>query len=307
MSAKFEEEKRKAQQGDTAAQFAVAEAYRTGKGVDEDFAQALYWYRAAAEQGNVSAQNNLGTMFQRGIGTEKSPQMAAYWYRQAAEQGERVAQFNLAMRYARGDGVEQDDAAAAQWFAKSASQGYTEAIGELGAMYRFGRGVPKDIVAAARYQTEAAMAGDVTSIGNLLAYQAEIEDTARSGSATAAVCLAKMYAKGIPVEKDLMKARTWLESARANSESDDDYLRDQVLQVERELGLAPETCKTVEQYGLDPDKFENDFPYRPETPDSDAEDFEDIYAIGLAVPEDSTYYDAWYDWLAKNHPDTSTR
>ncbi|NPT54896.1 tetratricopeptide repeat protein [Paraburkholderia elongata] len=87
MSPKLEVEISKAKKGDPKAQFAVAEAYRTGKGVDEDFAEALYWYRAAAEQGNISAQNNLGTMFQRGIGTEKNSKMAAYWYRQSASEG----------------------------------------------------------------------------------------------------------------------------------------------------------------------------------------------------------------------------
>ncbi|GAB3626943.1 Secretory immunoglobulin A-binding protein EsiB [Pandoraea terrae] len=306
MSPKFEAKIKKAKRGDVDAQFAVAEAYRTGKGVDEDCAQALYWYRAAAGQGNVSAQNNLGTMFQRGIGTEKNSKMAVYWYRQAAEQGERVAQFNLAMRYARGDGVEQNDTEAAHWFAKSAAQGYTEAIGELGTMYRFGRGVPRDIVAAARYHTTAARKGDVTSIGNLLGYQSEIESAALSGSTVAALCLSEMYGNGVPVEKDLTKSRAWLERARRNCRSDDLIETwDQLAQMERELGAASEMGEQLDKYGLDPDKFDNDFPGRPDPEpgsDEENEDFEGIYQSGVVVPPHSYCYKEWCDWLAKNHP-----
>ncbi|WP_172162879.1 tetratricopeptide repeat protein [Paraburkholderia elongata] len=314
MSAKFNDKIRKAKHGDAQAQFQVAEAYRAGNGVAEDFTQALYWYRAAAEQGNISAQNNLGTMLQRGIGTEKNPKMATYWYRQAAEQGEMVAQFNLAMRYARGDGVEQNDTDAAHWFARSAEQGYVEAIGELGTMYRFGRGVPKDIVAAARYHTEAAMAGDVTSIGNLLGYQSEIEDAAVKGSAVAALCLAKMYAKGVPVEKDLTKARIWLRTARRSLRSDDLIDNwDQVALMERAMTTL---CPTDEPLNsdtqanassprdvvLDPRKFEDDILVESEEW-TDDDVFENIYDFGLALESDHPDYQKWCDWLAKNHPD----
>jgi TPR repeat protein len=313
VSAKFEEKIRKAKRGDAKAQFAVAEAYRTGKGVNEDFAQALYWYRAAAEQGNISAQNNLGTMFQNGVGTEESPSMAAFWYRRAAEAGERVAQFNLAMRYACGDGVEQNDTEAAHWFARSAEQGYIEAIAELGTMYRLGRGVPKDIVAAVRYHTEAAMAGDVTSIGNLSGYQPEIEDAALKGSAVAGLCLAKMYAKGLPVQKDLAKARVWLKRARKNLRSDD--LIDTWDQVARMEGVMKTLCPTDEPLDghtqtntsspddvvLDPRKFTNDI--LVDSSDwTDDDVFENIYDFGLALEPDNPTYQQWCAWLAENHP-----
>lgn len=209
MSREFSEVLACAERGDASAQFAVAEAYRMGKEVNENLSDALRWYRAAAIQGYAAAQNNLGTMYLNGIGTSEDSTEAAHWYRLAAEQGEEVAQFNLAMRYLHGQGVEQSEAEAVGWFAKAAEHGHTEAIGELGTMYRFGRGVPRDIAAAARYHTMAAVEGDITSIGNLLSYQSDIENAALGGSAVAALCLVQMYEKGLPVKKDLAQAHAW--------------------------------------------------------------------------------------------------
>jgi TPR repeat protein len=48
-----------ATQGHAASQFALAEAYRSGKGIAQDDQEALYWYRQAAGQGNVPAQEAL--------------------------------------------------------------------------------------------------------------------------------------------------------------------------------------------------------------------------------------------------------
>ncbi|NPT54892.1 hypothetical protein [Paraburkholderia elongata] len=67
------------------------------------------------------------------------------------------------------------------------------------------------------------------------------------------------------------------------------------------MGLTSEVSKKFDKYGLDPDKFDNDFPHRPE-PDDPSEDFEDIYESGVAVPPHSAYYDQWVEWLKKNHP-----
>ena len=38
--------------------------YENGKGVPQDYAEALKWYHKAAEQGNAYSQNNVGRMYQ---------------------------------------------------------------------------------------------------------------------------------------------------------------------------------------------------------------------------------------------------
>jgi TPR repeat protein len=45
-----------AKQGDVTAQIALADIYEEGRGVPQDLAQAVKWYRKAAEQGNPQAQ-----------------------------------------------------------------------------------------------------------------------------------------------------------------------------------------------------------------------------------------------------------
>ena len=45
-----------AEQGHSAAQFNLALMYTDGKGVRQDYAQAVKWYKAAADLGDASAQ-----------------------------------------------------------------------------------------------------------------------------------------------------------------------------------------------------------------------------------------------------------
>lgn len=76
-----------AEDGDPAAQVAVAGLYRDGLGVRADLALAANWYRRAAEQGDPVAQLNLGEMTARGLGVARDPVMAWAWLGLAAEQG----------------------------------------------------------------------------------------------------------------------------------------------------------------------------------------------------------------------------
>ena len=55
-----------AEQGDADAQYNLGAMYVTGRGVPQDDAEALRWYRLAAEQGNARAQLNLGVMYDTG-------------------------------------------------------------------------------------------------------------------------------------------------------------------------------------------------------------------------------------------------
>ena len=46
--------------GEAQAQYAIGLRYASGRGVPQDDAEAVTWYRKAAEQGHADAQNNLG-------------------------------------------------------------------------------------------------------------------------------------------------------------------------------------------------------------------------------------------------------
>ena len=73
-----------------------ASMYNSGKGVPQDYAAAVSWYRKAAEQGNADAQFDLGVMYhdrpRRATGLRGG---GMRWYRKAAEQGNAGAQINL--------------------------------------------------------------------------------------------------------------------------------------------------------------------------------------------------------------------
>jgi TPR repeat protein len=45
--------------------------YANGKGVEQDFKEAIKWFQKAADQGFAEAQYNLGFMYDKGQGVER--------------------------------------------------------------------------------------------------------------------------------------------------------------------------------------------------------------------------------------------
>ena len=110
------------------AQFNLGIAYDYGRGVKQDYKEAVEWYRKAAEQGDAKAQHNLGVNYSKGQGVKQDHKEAVTWYRLAAEQGLAVSQNNLGGMYAVGDGVPQDFAKALKWLQSAAEQGVENAL-----------------------------------------------------------------------------------------------------------------------------------------------------------------------------------
>lgn len=93
-----------AEQGDPDAQFNMAQAYRLGRGVDQDVVQAEALYAKAAAQGHVRAADNYGLLlFQRGAREEAMPYVTA-----AARRGDPRAQYLLGIAHFNGDLAEKD-------------------------------------------------------------------------------------------------------------------------------------------------------------------------------------------------------
>ncbi|MFC1776996.1 tetratricopeptide repeat protein [Pseudomonadota bacterium] len=120
--------RRAAELGDASAQFKMALMYDRGKGMPQDYAEAVRWYRKSAEQGFVEAQYNLGSMYDSGVGVPQEYAEAVIWYRKAAEQGHASAQKNLAVKYGKGQGVPQSHAEAYVWLSIAAMSGNKGAI-----------------------------------------------------------------------------------------------------------------------------------------------------------------------------------
>lgn len=93
-----------AQAGDPDAMFNMAQAYRLGRGVQQDAARAEQFYKQAAQLGHLKAADNLGLLlFQAGRREEAMPYVTA-----ASSRGDPRAQYLLGIAHFNGDLVEKD-------------------------------------------------------------------------------------------------------------------------------------------------------------------------------------------------------
>jgi TPR repeat protein len=120
-----------AAQGDATAQYKFAHLYETGKSIEQNWLQAVEWYRKAAEQGLDRAQLKLARLYSKGEGVTQDFVQAAYWIRQAAEQSNAAAQYQLARLYEKGEGIKTDLTQAIHWYRQAANQGYKRAKSKL--------------------------------------------------------------------------------------------------------------------------------------------------------------------------------
>ena len=126
-----------AKQGSLAAQIELANSYRKGINVTQDYKTAVKWFTLAAEQGDAVSQYNLGIMYSFGLGVVPNYRYGVKWYTLAAEQGHAVAQYNLGRLYYLGKGVPENLIYAHMWAKQASSTGFkmgtefTEMLTEL--------------------------------------------------------------------------------------------------------------------------------------------------------------------------------
>lgn len=153
--------------GDGAAASALGTMYYQGQGVAQDFGQAFSWYQKAAHQGNLGAEMVLGGMYYKGQGVAKDYGQAFAWYQKAADQGVPSAEDVLGSMYFNGQGVAQDYAVARRWFEKAANQGDAEAQYAVGLIFEKGQGVNQDTTIAVGWYKKAAAQGQPDAQGAL--------------------------------------------------------------------------------------------------------------------------------------------
>ncbi|MGI9383949.1 MAG: tetratricopeptide repeat protein [Methyloligellaceae bacterium] len=114
-----------AEQGDAKAQYTLGTMYRDGRGVTQDYDEALRWWRKSAELGLVDAQYALGNIYAGGAGIARNNVQAYMWYSIAAAQKEvewlhAIARSNrkaLTARMAPAD-ISKAQALVTEWKAK---------------------------------------------------------------------------------------------------------------------------------------------------------------------------------------------
>jgi TPR repeat protein len=119
-----------AEKGDADAAFNLGQAYRLGKGVPLDLAQAQSWLERAARKGHVDAAATLGLLlFQNGnrVGGMR-------WLKEAAEAGEPRALLMVGTAMYNGDGVPEDHITAYAYVSRAAAQGLPPAKATLADM-----------------------------------------------------------------------------------------------------------------------------------------------------------------------------
>jgi len=124
----FEKWRSAAQQGEAAAQSNLGIMYMNGRGVAQDYKEAVRWSLLAAQQGDAKAQLHLGFMYYNGRGVAQDYKEAVRWYLLAARQGNEGAQHNLGRMYSLGEGVLQDFARSHMWFNIAAVGGNKDSV-----------------------------------------------------------------------------------------------------------------------------------------------------------------------------------
>jgi TPR repeat protein len=251
--ASIAELERRANAGNAVAQVELARAYENGKGVAQNDAKAVEWFRKAAEQGNAQAQNSLGVMYALGRGVERNREEAVSWYQKAAKGGLSEGFYNVAISYFNGEGVNEDLTLAYAYMLIAQSRGNPQAeealphISDelhgrvepakmrLAMLYEKGDDVPQDYPGALKvYQELAAMGPKAGFAHDQAEYKvcefyalgkgipkdyaqarSHCKVAAKEGNRFACVALGRMAARGLGSEINLKEAEEWFRTAAA--------------------------------------------------------------------------------------------
>ena len=125
---------RRAETGDSSAQYVLATRYLHGKDVPEDPTRAFELALQAAQQGHVEASLMVGDCYHGGHGVDQDYKQAFDWYRKSAEAAEAmvlpqtfIAFCKMARMYEVGQGVERDEKKAAEFIKTALVQEHPEA------------------------------------------------------------------------------------------------------------------------------------------------------------------------------------
>jgi uncharacterized protein len=123
----------KAEQGDFNTQCYIGHLYLSGKGVEQDFEKARYWYQRVIDQegadAKIVAHANfiMGVLYKSGKGGKQCYKTAMQCFQIAAKQGYTDAHINIGLLYAKGLGVKRDYQQTLFWWQLAAEKGHPTA------------------------------------------------------------------------------------------------------------------------------------------------------------------------------------
>lgn len=191
ISEEVQELLKKANGGDSNAQYDLGSCYWDGDGVAVNLKEAFYWYKKSAEQGNYNGENAIGNCYNWGQGVERNYTHAMDWYLKAAKKNHCYAQYSLGEMYEKGLGVKIDLETALGWYQvasenkhpnaadkveklETPAEHYAEAVkgdaehqNYLGVCYHDGIGVEQNFKLAAEWYTLAIKQNNKHAYNNL--------------------------------------------------------------------------------------------------------------------------------------------
>lgn len=203
------------------------------EGLTPDYAEAEKWFTKAAEQNAGDAQFRLGN-FYNNYKTPPDHGKGFIWLKRAADNGHRVAMFDLGRMFMDGKGVAKNTALGLEWLKRAADSDLLQAQMTLAEIYSTGtpdigkspRDAMKWILKIAAKPTASVFylnrAGDIFFEGwegiakNYPAARKYYERAAAKNDAHARSRLADIYAQGLGVEKDPVKASEYASPLPSN-------------------------------------------------------------------------------------------
>ena len=153
----FREFRSLANEGHAEAQYYIGLLFEMGLGVQQDYPEAVKWYRKAAVQGDIESQKRLIIMRKKGLSDSRQPTVPPQWQGSTTDP---QSQYDLGVMYFMGIGVEKNYVTASDWFRKSANQNYPKAQHDLALMILQGKDANQDALEAYKWFHLAANQGD---------------------------------------------------------------------------------------------------------------------------------------------------
>ena len=231
------------------AQTKLGYMYSHEFGVKRNEKEAVRWYKVAADNGDDKAQYELGIIYECAFEFDLpgSAKLAAKYYTMTAERGNDSAQMRLALLYQEGKGVDKNPQKAVELFLKASDRNNNSRY-FLGQCYEKGDGVKQDYKEAAKWYQKAAAWYDLARLfekglgveKNIVRAKELFE---LSGGHEAFIRLGEIYENGIDGSIDLAKARTWYLKAVENTREDNDTMEKLAKWLKEGIGGPKDLAK----------------------------------------------------------------
>lgn len=182
--------------GEETGTMVLAEMLLRGEGQPQDLVGAVDMLKRVADAGSVAALDRLGAWYYFGIPLSPNREYGLRLWEEAAARGSTAYLYMIGYSYRFGKGTERQPLAALRWFEKGVAAGSASAARALADEYRNGEFVPKNDRKATELYLQAAIGGD---------HSAQME-------------VAKAYLSGLGTKQSYVLAHAWASISSTNPE-----------------------------------------------------------------------------------------